>query len=307
MKTMRESMQELVQDRQREICQALLLLNGGGCATHAWKSDVLEGGGVANIFDDQGQFLERGGVNVSTVRGKVFGDMLKMLAEDLQGQAERYSYFATGISLVLHPHSPYVPTVHANYRYFEIMDENQQTASWFFGGGADLTPYYLFEEDATHFHAQLKNACDKSDLTLYEKLKTDADAYFYLPHRQEHRGIGGIFSLRLCNRPQEQLHAWVADCSEAFLNAYMPIAHRRMHMPFSAKEKHWQHLRRGRYVEFNLMHDVGTQFGVKSGGHIENIFMSLPPKVAWTYNHVPEEGSEEEKLMQVIKQPRKWI
>jgi len=307
MKAMRELMHDHVTKIQDSICYELSKINTASFESHPWKSEVLEGGGVANIFNDKGAILERGGINTSTVHGKVFGEMLKMLDEDFRATPDRYTYFATGVSVVLHPHSPFVPMVHANYRYFEIMDDRNVIVSWFFGGGADLTPYYLFEEDAEHFHSELKKACDKTGIGLYEKLKTDADSYFYLPHRKEHRGVGGIFSLRMNDKPIDELYGWVKACSEAFLTAYMPIVERRMHIPYTEKHKEWQLLRRGRYVEFNLMHDVGTQFGVKSGGHIENIFMSLPPKVAFAYNHKAENGSEEEKLMKVIKTPRDWI
>ncbi len=306
MKPMRELMEECVNAAQISLCEALTDINGKSFQPHPWTSNTLQGGGTANIFTD-GLLLEKGGVNVSTVRGKVFGEMTKMLSMDQQLDPDKYKYFATGVSLVLHPHSPFVPTIHANYRYFEIEDENGQLVSWFFGGGTDLTPYYLFEEDAIHFHGTLKKACDKTEIGLYEKLKKDADEYFYLPHRKEHRGVGGIFSLRMQDRPADQIFQWVQNCSQAITQGYLPIAKKRMHEPYGEFQKKWQMIRRGRYVEFNLLHDIGTQFGLKSGGHVENILMSLPPTVSWEFNFQPQPGSLEEKLVAIIKNPKKWV
>lgn len=306
MKLMRKLMEEYVNTAQKKICNELAEINQKPCEVHPWTSDKLNGGGQANIFTT-GTLLEKGGVNVSTVRGKVFGEMVKMLSMEQQTAPDKYKYFATSISIVLHPYSPMVPTIHANYRYFEIEDENGQIISWFFGGGTDLTPYYLFEEDAHHFHRVLKEACDRTEKGLYEKLKIDADKYFYLPHRKEHRGIGGIFSLRMEGRPPEQIYQWVQDCLEAFTAGYLPIAKKHMDESYTPYQKKWQLLRRGRYVEFNLLHDVGTHFGIKSGGKIENILMSLPPNVSWEFNDHPSFDSPEGKLLEVIKNPRSWI
>lgn len=306
-KPMRELMTTLVDETQKKICDALGDLNQNPCKSHPWSSEhTLHGRGLANIFTG-GAFLEKGGVNVSRVEGKVFGDMVKMLSMEQQHNADNYSYFATGVSIVLHPHSPIVPTIHANYRYFEIEDENKQVVSSFFGGGTDLTPYYLFDEDARHFHHTLKEACDKTRPGLYEKLKKEADDYFYLPHRKEHRGIGGIFSLRMDEGTPEETFLWAKNCSQAFLDGYLPIVERRMHTPFDDKQKEWQLVRRGRYVEFNLMYDVGTHFGLKSGGNVENILMSLPLHVSWAFNYPCERGSEEEKLLNVVKHPKAWV
>ncbi len=306
MSLMRELMENCVNEAQRSICEALSAINGKSFQSHPWSSDTLQGGGKANIFSD-GLLLEKGGVNVSTVRGKVFGEMSKMLSIDQKLDSDNYKFFATGVSMVLHPHSPFVPTIHANYRYFEIEDENNQVVSWFFGGGTDLTPYYLFEDDAIHFHQTLKEACDKTENGLYEKLKKDADEYFYLPHRKEHRGVGGIFSLRMNDKPAEQIYQWVQNCSQAITKCYLPIAKKRMHEPFEEYHKKWQLIRRGRYVEFNLLHDIGTQFGLRSGGHVENILMSLPPTVSWEFNFQPHPGSPEEKLLAIIKNPKEWV
>lgn len=303
---MREKMEACVLLGQQTICQKLNALNQKPYEPHPWSSVELKGQGQANIYT-QGKFLEKGGVNVSTVSGKVFGEMVKMLTLDQQMDPTKFNYFATGISIVLHPYSPLVPTIHANYRYFEIEDENHQPVTWFFGGGTDLTPYYLFDEDAVHFHQVLKNACDRSEKGLYEKLKKDADDYFYLPHRKEHRGIGGIFSLRMDGKPADQIYQWVQECMGAFGECYLPLVQKRHVEPFTEAEKKWQLIRRGRYVEFNLLHDVGTHFGLKSGGIVENILMSLPPHVMWEFKHAFAPGSLEEKLMEVIKKPKDWV
>lgn len=302
---MRKLMQECVANTQKNICKELTKLNEKECKAYPWQGQDIKGEGLVNLFQG-GRFLEKGGVNVSIVEGPVFGNMLQMLSLDGNIDHSRYSYFATGVSLVLHPYSPFVPTIHANYRYFEIEDPSKNIVAWCFGGGTDLTPYYLFEEDAIHFHTTLKCACNKTDPFLYPKLKKEADDYFYLPHREEHRGIGGIFSLKMSDKPREVIYDWVRNCSDAFLTCYLPIVEKRMHEPFEEASKKWQLLRRGRYVEFNLMHDVGTQFGLKSGGNVENILMTMPPHVCWEYGFQPEPNSPEEKLLKVIKTPRDW-
>lgn len=306
MTKMQNLMKECVEEAQKNICNAITKINQKSNTSHPWKATTMQGGGVANIFKG-GAFLEKGGVSVSTIKGKVFSEMAKMLKVDPSIDISNATYFATGVSLVLHPHSPFIPTVHANYRYFEIENENRECLSWFFGGGQDLTPYYLFEEDAAHFHMTLQKASDKTEEGLYNKLKKAADEYFYLPHRKEHRGIGGIFALKLQDRSQDRFYEWAKSCSSSIIASYMPIVERRMHQSFTEQNKRWQLIRRGRYVEFNLMYDVGTLFGLKSGGETENILMSLPPEVSWDYRFEPKPGSEEEKLLNVIKKPREWV
>lgn len=304
MESMRNLMKELMNSTQEKICTTLGEVNKKSCEPHAWLSE--NGRGLANIFSN-GSLLEKGGVNVSTMQGKVFGDMVKMLPEEQHLNSANFNYFATGMSIVLHPYSPMIPTIHANYRYFEIEDESGKVIVWYFGGGTDLTPYYLFEEDAIHFHQSLKDACDKTEIGLYQKLKKEADDYFYLPHRKEHRGIGGIFSLRMADKSPEKIFEWVRNCSKAFTEGYMPIVEKRKHVSYSEDQKKWQLIRRGRYVEFNLLYDVGTHFGIKAGGNVENILMSLPPNVSWEFKHQPLPGSKEEELLQVIKHPRDWV
>jgi coproporphyrinogen III oxidase len=209
-------------------------------------------------------------------------------------------FFATGISLVIHPRNPMVPTVHMNLRYFEMDDG----ASWF-GGGTDLTPYYLFEEDARHFHRVLKNACDKHSTEYYPRFKKWCDEYFSIKHRNEVRGIGGIFFDYL-KGSNDSLFSFVNDVGNAFLPSYIPLVERRMDEPYTEEHRNWQLLRRGRYVEFNLVYDRGTLFGLETGGRIESILMSLPPFVSWKYDHRPKPGSPEAELTAVLRKPREW-
>lgn len=203
-----------------------------------------------------------------------------------------------------------VPTVHANFRYFELYDKDKNVVDQWFGGGLDLTPYYLFEEDALHFHTICKTVCDKHDLDFYDDYKKKCDAYFWNHHRDEARGIGGLF-FDYC-RPDEthtleDWYAFVTEMGNGFLDAYLPIVQKRKALAYTPKQREWQELRRGRYVEFNLVHDKGTLFGLKTNGRIESILMSLPPVVQWSYDSHPEEGSEEAKLIDVLKTPKAWV
>jgi coproporphyrinogen III oxidase len=266
------------------------------------------GGGRTRVIEN-GQVFEKGGVNISAVHGKLPDSMQKMF---IVGEAD---FFACGLSLVIHPKSPMVPTVHANWRYFEMYPYENSSPSgrlggaWF-GGGQDLTPYYLFEEDAKHFHQTCKSACDKHNTEFYPKFKTQCDDYFWNTHRNEARGIGGLF-FDYCKATEamkmEDWFNFVTEVGNSFLDAYIPIVEKRKNLPFTAAQKTWQEIRRGRYVEFNLVHDKGTLFGLKTNGRIESILMSLPPKVQWVYDHHPEIGSEEEKLIKVLESPVDWI
>jgi coproporphyrinogen III oxidase len=219
-------------------------------------------------------------------------------------------FFACGLSLVLHPKNPMVPTVHANWRYFEMYDDNGNVIQQWFGGGQDLTPYYLFEEDAVHFHQTCKTACDKHNPEFYPKYKKQCDAYFWNAHRNEARGIGGLFFDYCKATPEMSMQDWfnfVTEVGNSFLEAYVPIVERRKNLTYTAENRTWQEIRRGRYVEFNLVHDKGTLFGLKTNGRIESILMSLPPHVQWVYDHHPEAGSEEEKLIITLENPKEWL
>lgn len=266
--------------------------------------DRPEGGGGRTRVLENGNVFEKGGVNISAVHGKLPDTMQKMFGV---GEAD---FFACGLSLVIHPKSPMVPTVHANWRYFEMYDGQGQIMQQWFGGGQDLTPYYLFEEDAAHFHRVCKTACDKHDPEFYPKYKKQCDDYFRNTHRNEARGVGGLFFdyLKATDaRSMEDWYDFVTEVGNSFLEAYTPIVERRMHLPYTPEQRKWQEIRRGRYVEFNLVHDKGTLFGLKTNGRIESILMSLPPHVQWVYDHQPEPGSDEEKLVKVLREPRSWL
>jgi len=263
-----------------------------------------EGGGGRTRVIENGQVFEKGGVNISAVHGKLPDSMQKLFNVD------EADFFACGLSLVIHPKSPMVPTVHANWRYFEMYNEKGEIINSWFGGGQDLTPYYLFEEDAIHFHQTCKTACDKHNPEFYPKYKQQCDAYFWNAHRNEARGLGGLF-FDYCKATEtikmEDWYNFVTEVGNSFLEAYVPIVEKRKNLEYTSEQRTWQEIRRGRYVEFNLVHDKGTLFGLKTNGRIESILMSLPPHVQWHYDHHPVAGSEEEKLIKVLEKPINWI
>ena len=265
---------------------------------HAFRADAWQraggGGGLSCILEEGGVF-ERAGVNLSRVEGRQLPPSASASRPQLAGQA----YEAMGVSLVLHPRNPYCPTVHLNIRFFTTRGKEPV---WWFGGGMDLTPYYGFEEDARHFHA----VCRESAGAHYPRFKRWCDEYFHLRHRGEPRGIGGIFFDDLAEGGFERCFALARSVGDHFLEAYAPIVERRRQMPFGERERSFQAYRRGRYVEFNLVHDRGTLFGLQSGGRTESILMSLPPRAAWRYDWKPEPGSPEEKLYTDFLRPRDW-
>lgn len=278
---------------QDEICQAIEAVDG----VARFREDLWEregGGGGRSRVIEEGAVFEKGGVNFSAVDGL----LPEELARRLGGKGER-EFFATGISLVLHPRSPHVPTVHANFRYFE-----QPSVSWF-GGGADLTPYYPVREDVKHFHRTFKATCDRHDVASYPKFKEWCDRYFFLKHRGETRGVGGIFFDHL-QGDLEAAFAFVRDAGASFLPAYLPIVERRRGQGFTERERAFQLIRRGRYVEFNLVYDRGTAFGLETGGRTESILMSLPPLARWQYDYQPEPGTPEAEAWAYFK-PQRWI
>jgi coproporphyrinogen III oxidase len=266
--------------------------------------DRPEGGGGLSKILENGAVFEKAGVNISEVSGELPESMQQYFG------VKEAAFFACGLSLVLHPVNPMVPTVHANWRYFEMYDPQGAIIDQWFGGGQDLTPYYLFVEDAIHFHQTCKTACDAHNSLFYPKYKARCDEYFYNEHRGEGRGIGGLFFDYCKISDDMQLEDWfsfVTEVGNSFLDAYTPIVEKRKHLPFTEEQREWQEIRRGRYVEFNLVHDKGTLFGLKTNGRIESILMSLPPRVQWRYNHIPEVNSEEEKLLTVLKKPVDWV
>ncbi|XLS29398.1 oxygen-dependent coproporphyrinogen oxidase [Flavobacteriaceae bacterium M23B6Z8] len=299
---MRTKFYAYIEQLQDEITSELEKIDGKAL----FKEDLwerAEGGGGRTRVIENGAVFEKGGVNISAVHGKLPQTMQQYF------KVGDVDFFACGLSLVLHPVNPFVPTVHANWRYFEMYDNTGKIVDSWFGGGQDLTPYYLFEEDATHFHSVCKRICDLHDSEFYKTYKEKCDQYFWNTHRNEARGVGGLF-FDYCRaengKTMQQWYDFVTGVGNSFLEAYLPIVKRRKELSFSKKNRDWQEIRRGRYVEFNLVHDKGTLFGLRTNGRIESILMSLPPHVQWRYDHQPEKGSEEEKLLSVLRNPVKW-
>jgi coproporphyrinogen III oxidase len=290
---------------QERICQGLEAMDGKATfQTDEWQRAEGAGGGGRTRVMANGNVFEKGGVNTSVVYGKVTDTMRRHL------QIDGAKWFACGLSLVIHPVNPFVPTVHANWRYFELYDENDHVQDRWFGGGTDLTPYYLFEEDAAYFHQTLKKVLDGFDTAFYPLYKKQCDEYFVNTHRNaETRGIGGIFYDHLRAADEAGIAKWMdfqQANGNAFLEAYLPIVQKRKDIPYGEPEINWQEIRRGRYVEFNLLHDRGTVFGLKTNGRTESILMSLPPRARWVYDHQPAAGSAEEKLWKICLQPVDW-
>ncbi|PYI04260.1 coproporphyrinogen III oxidase mitochondrial precursor [Aspergillus sclerotiicarbonarius CBS 121057] len=338
---MRLRMEKLIKEHQQKIIEELSRIDGTQFKTDTWTRPN-GGGGISCVLQD-GNVFEKAGVNVSIVYGELPRPAIEKMRADhksfVGADVDSLSFFAAGLSLVLHPHNPMAPTVHLNYRYFETSDPKDPIngdKNWWFGGGTDLTPTYLFPEDAKHFHQTIKDACDRHDATYYPKFKAWCDKYFYIPHRRECRGVGGIFfddldasflqsSSSSSQNPQETLFSFVSDGLASFLPSYIPIIERRKDMLYTPEQKEWQQLRRGRYVEFNLVYDRGTSFGLRTpNARIESILMSLPRTASWAYMDPvsgtraedPEngddallgEGKEREKeIMDVLRHPRQWV
>ncbi|OGA68714.1 MAG: coproporphyrinogen III oxidase [Betaproteobacteria bacterium RIFCSPLOWO2_12_FULL_65_14] len=279
---------------QHKIVSALESLEGRPFISDAWQRP--EGGGGTSRVIEEGQLFERGGVNLSRVHGRQLPPSASAARPQLAGQP----WEAMGVSLVLHPRNPYCPTGHLNVRFFSSKD------TWWFGGGMDLTPYYGFEEDARHFHASCRQALDGFDAGYYPRFKRWCDEYFFIKHRNEPRGIGGIFFDDFAERDFAFSFRLARAVGDAFLGAYLPLLERRRHLPFGERERAFQLYRRGRYVEFNLVYDRGTLFGLQSGGRTESILMSMPPHASWRYDWKPAPGSAEEKLYTDFLRPRDW-
>lgn len=317
----RDRVKQLMQQLQDKICDALEQVDGvSSFRQDSWERE--EGGGGRSRVLSEGGIFEQAGVNFS----EVWGNQLPPSILAQRPEAKGHGFFATGTSLVLHPRSPYIPTIHLNYRYFEA------GPVWWFGGGVDLTPYYPFSEDAAHFHRTLKTGCDAHHPEYYSVFKPWCDEYFYLKHRQEMRGVGGIFfdyqdgtgalyrgphpdgpAAAYSNklgvlepRSWEEVFAFVQGSSETFLPAYLPIVQRRREMSYGDRERNFQLYRRGRYVEFNLVYDRGTIFGLQTNGRTESILMSLPPLVRWQYNYHPEPNTPEAQLYEKFLKPQEW-
>lgn len=293
-----------IQSLQNKICANLEQIDGKAKFI-ADKWERPGGGGGTTRVISNGAIFEKGGVNISIVQG----ELSPMAAQQLKVNGE--NFFAAGLSLVIHPFNPMVPTVHANWRYFEVYDAKGKVTDAWFGGGTDLTPYYLVEEDVIHFHATQKKCCDAFDKKLFSQFKAQCDSYFSNHHRGgERRGVGGIFFDHCRGNEEHSLDFW-KEFTEAngnvFLDGYLPIVENHKNDSFTDANKYWQEIRRGRYVEFNLLHDRGTLFGIKTNGRTESILMSLPPIVRFDYDYQPAAGSEEERLLNLLRQPREWV
>jgi len=291
---------------QDAICAAVEELDGCKFQQDVWTRDG-GGGGISRVLKE-GNVFEKAGCSLSVVYGSMPQEALQSAttrgADRAKGYApgERVPFFACGLSSVMHPRNPMAPTMHFNYRYFET-----DGGVWWFGGGSDLTPSYLFEEDVKHFHGTYKEVCDKHDPEYYAKFKKWADEYFRIPHRGETRGLGGIFFDDQNDREPEKIFAFSKECLDNVVPAYLPLVAKHKDDDFTEKQKQWQQMRRGRYVEFNLVYDRGTVFGLKTGGRIESILMSLPETARWEYNHQVEEGTPEAEIMDAFKNPRDWF
>ncbi|WFB62262.1 oxygen-dependent coproporphyrinogen oxidase [Sphingobacterium sp. WM] len=295
----KEQIAEKYKEIQDEISQALEALDGKAhFVEELWERDG--GGGGRTRVIQHGNILEKGGVNFSAVHGKLPEQIKKAFG------VEEDEFFATGVSIVIHPNNPWVPIIHMNIRYFELNEE----VRWF-GGGIDLTPHYVDEQDASYFHQELKRVCDQYSAEFYPKFKDWADNYFFIKHREETRGIGGIFYDKLTPQKagisDQEIFDFSCDLGHLFPKVYSELVNRSRDKQFTEAEKNWQLLRRGRYVEFNLVYDAGTKFGLETNGRIESILMSLPEQANWFYNFKTETGSKEEKTLSLLKKGINWV
>lgn len=289
---------------QDSICVGLETCDG----KEIFKEEIwqhTEGGGGRTRILQNGNIFEKGGVNFSAVQGILPDTIQKSF------KVEKSNFYATGVSIVIHPNHPLVPIIHMNVRYFEMYPmDNPEQSIWWFGGGIDLTPHYIIEEDAKFFHQQLQKTCNNFHPNFYPDFKTWADNYFFIPHRNETRGVGGIFFDRLTENSdfnKADRFNFVKAVGETFLKAYLPIVNKNKILPFTNEQKNWQYIRRSRYVEFNLVYDAGTKFGLETNGRIESILMSLPPQANWIYNFKPEKNSQEEYTINQLKKGIDWV
>lgn len=296
------SVKEFLLQLQSTICSSLEALDSAAdFQTDSW--DREEGGSGISRVISEGEVFEKGGVNFS----HVFGDAMPASATATRPELAGRAWQAMGVSLVIHPRNPFVPTSHANFRMF-VADKEGEESAWWFGGGYDLTPYYGIEEDCVHWHQQAKNACQPFGEEYYPRFKQQCDEYFQIKHRQEPRGIGGLFYDDFNELGFDKSFEFVRSMANSYLQAYLPIVQKRKDSPYTDRHKQFQEYRRGRYAEFNLVYDRGTLFGLQSGvGRIESILMSLPPVARWIYDWQPQPGSEEEKLTTEFLKPREWV
>lgn len=305
---MKTKMELLIMKIQADFCKQLQKFEKYEDEFTVDRWTRKEGGGGITCVLQGGNVFEKAGVNISVVSGSLPpGAIQQMRARGKNIDEGTLPFFAAGVSAVIHPRNPMIPTIHFNYRYFEVENKDGST-QWWFGGGTDLTPYYLDEDDAIHFHKTLKAACDKHDPSYYSKFKKWCDDYFVITHRGERRGVGGIFFDDLDTPNQEEAFQFVKSCAEAVIPSYIPLVEKNKSRGYSFHEREWQLLRRGRYVEFNLIYDRGTKFGLYTpGARYESILMSLPLVAKWEYMNEPRINSEEDKLLRVLKNPRNWV
>jgi len=304
---MRSKFEKMCRDAQIAITAAIEEIDGQAkFQEDAWVRPT-GGGGMSRVMSG-GKVFEKAGVNLSVVYGSMPPEALQAAtergADRSKGMApgERVPFFACGLSSVMHPKNPFCPTMHFNYRYFET-----DGGAWWFGGGTDITPCYIDKDDMAHFHGTYKEICDKHDPNYYDEFKAWADRYFVIQHRNETRGMGGIFFDDQNDRDPDTIFEFSKECLNSVVKAYGPIIEKHKNDDFTQKQKEWQLMRRGRYVEFNLVYDRGTVFGLKTGGRIESILMSLPETARWEYDHQPEPGTPEADFIDACRQPRTWV
>jgi coproporphyrinogen III oxidase len=299
----KEDIARQYQQIQDEICAGLEALDGNAVfVEELWQRDG--GGGGRTRVIQHGNILEKGGVNFSAVEGLLPDTMKNALKVD------QNDFFATGVSIVIHPNHPMVPIIHMNIRYFEMPAVGDNQPVRWFGGGIDLTPHYVIDDDARFFHSQLKAVCDKFSLGFYPRFKKWADDYFYIKHRNETRGIGGIFYDRITATDElswDDIFEFSKAVGRSFLPAYTELVNRNRNKTYTEANQEWQYQRRSRYAEFNLVYDAGTKFGLETNGRIESILMSLPPQARWIYNYQPEPGSQEERTLRLLKKGVEWV
>jgi len=302
--SMRVRAERMVRDAQDSICASIEKHDGSRFVEDVWTSPD-----ATTIYTDRilrnGNVFQIVAVNVALIHGTFTPETARAATGGVLRIDQPLPFYVASVSLVVHAHNPMVPSAHAHYRYFEAAEDGA-SESWWFGGGADLTPNYLFEEDVTHFHRTHREVCDRYDPSYYPRFKNWCDEYFLIAHRGERRGVGGIFFDNLNDLDRERLLRFTAECSTAFSRAYLPIVQNRQSMPFTERHERWRQLRAGRYVEFNLVYERGTVFGLKAGGRAASILRGLPPQARWEYQHLPSVGSEEAKLVDVLVKPREW-
>lgn len=310
--TVRAKFENIIRSAQDSICKSIEDVDGTKFREDSWlRSDG--GGGITRVMQG-GNVWEKAGVAVSVVYGSMSPEAYKAAAGPHSNvdvshldPTTKIPFFAAGISSVMHPYNPHCPTMHFNYRYFETDNIRGLPAQYWFGGGTDITPCWIVEEDMKHFHGTYKQVCDRHDLNFYPKFKAWCDEYFTITHRKETRGLGGIFYDNLNDRPTEQLLAFADDCAKHVTAAYCPIIKKHMNDKYTEEQKQWQQLRRGRYVEFNLIYDRGTIFGLKTGGRVESILMSMPLTSRWQYDYEPLPDTPEAEFMKAVRTPRNWV